>query len=340
LGDTVVALPSLHLIARAFPDAERALLSNLPVNAKSPAAAAVLGSSGLVHRFFSYPLATRAPGVLCALLREVRAWGPDVLIYLSPYRSAFRVFRDAVFFASCGVHRIVGLPYGGRARPAFDCKSGYWEGEWHRLLRCINELGQIDAKDPGSWDLHLSETELRAGHQAMEALGDIPYVACSTGTKVDVNDWGDRNWAALVRRLPELLAGYGLVAVGATVEKQRSEGLLGGWRGPRLNLCGALDVRVSAAVLSRAALFIGHDSGPMHVAAAGGTPCVAIFSARNPPGWWFPFGHHHRILYHRTECFGCRLQTCVERAKDCIRSITVDEVLAAVAAIIGYHGKH
>ena len=52
---------------------------------------------------------------------------------------------------------------------------------------------------------------------------------------------------------------------------------------------------------AHARLFIG----PMHLAAAVGTPCVAIFAARNIPRQWFPYGAHHRILYHRVECAGC-----------------------------------
>ena len=48
LGDTLVALPALHLVARAFPDAVRRMLTNFPVNVKAPAAAAILGDSRLV----------------------------------------------------------------------------------------------------------------------------------------------------------------------------------------------------------------------------------------------------------------------------------------------------
>lgn len=47
LGDTAVALPCFHLIARAFPDSERRLLTNFPVHAKAPASAAVLGDASL-----------------------------------------------------------------------------------------------------------------------------------------------------------------------------------------------------------------------------------------------------------------------------------------------------
>ena len=60
LGDTIVALPCFHQIERAFPDAERRLRTNIPVHAKAPAAAAVLGDSGLVHGYLQYPVGMRS----------------------------------------------------------------------------------------------------------------------------------------------------------------------------------------------------------------------------------------------------------------------------------------
>ena len=59
LGDTVVALPALHLVARTFPNARRLMLTNFPVHAKAPAASAIIGESGLVHGYISYPVGTR-----------------------------------------------------------------------------------------------------------------------------------------------------------------------------------------------------------------------------------------------------------------------------------------
>jgi ADP-heptose:LPS heptosyltransferase len=97
-----------------------------------------------------------------------------------------------------------------------------------------------------------------------------------------------------------------------------------------VNLCGDLTPRESAAVFARAEIFVGHDSGPMHLAAAVQTPCVAIFSARNKPRVWFPYGRQHRVVYHRVECWGCELETCVVEKKRCMTSITVDEVVEQV----------
>ena len=73
----------------------------------------------------------------------------------------------------------------------------------------------------------------------------------------------------------------------------------------------------------------------MHLAAAVQTPCVAIFAARNRPRVWFPYGKRHRVLYHRTDCWGCGLETCIIEEKKCLTSITVDEVITEVRALLG-----
>jgi ADP-heptose:LPS heptosyltransferase len=72
----------------------------------------------------------------------------------------------------------------------------------------------------------------------------------------------------------------------------------------------------------------------MHLAAAVGTPCVALFAARNIPRVWYPFGPRHRILYHQVDCAGCSLETCIVEKKKCLLSITPDEVLTELAAVL------
>jgi ADP-heptose:LPS heptosyltransferase len=99
-----------------------------------------------------------------------------------------------------------------------------------------------------------------------------------------------------------------------------------------VNLCGKLTPRQSAAALARVEIFLGHDSGPMHLAAAVGTPCVAVFAARNLPRQWFPVGSQHRVVYHRVECAGCGLETCIEQGKKCLVSIGVEEVFRVVSS--------
>lgn len=78
LGDTVVALPALHLVAQTFPNAKRLMLTNFPVHAKSPASAAVLGDSKLIDGYISYPVATRNYRQLARLWWQIRRFGPQV----------------------------------------------------------------------------------------------------------------------------------------------------------------------------------------------------------------------------------------------------------------------
>ena len=65
------------------------------------------------------------------------------------------------------------------------------------------------------------------------------------------------------------------------------------------------------------------------LAAAMGTPCVAIFSSRDLPGMWYPYGSQHTVLRREVECSGCMLNDCVKQKMKCIRAISVDEVHSA-----------
>jgi ADP-heptose:LPS heptosyltransferase len=73
----------------------------------------------------------------------------------------------------------------------------------------------------------------------------------------------------------------------------------------------------------------------MHLAATVGTPCVAIFAARNIPRVWFPYGSGHRVVYHEVDCMGCKLETCIVEKKKCLTSITVAEVAMEVETALG-----
>lgn len=349
LGDTVVALPALHVVARAFPDAERRLLTNFPVAEKAPPAAAILENTGLVDGYFRYYTGTRSWYELLRLWSDIRLWRPDVLVYLGPARGVESARRDVRFFRLCGIRRIVGAPLTPemqRNRVAFDSALGFETEEYEaaRLLRNIAELGPASLDDAASWELHLTPGEHARAADALAAAAGRPVIAVSLGTKVQANDWQPENWRELVKRLAALCPGYALVLTGAASDREVSDEIAKAWDeqrtlrdiGPALNLCGQLTPRESAAVFAAAKVFIGHDSGPMHLAAATGTPCVAIFSARGWPRRWFPYGAENRVLYHRVSCAGCGLETCVVERKRCILSIRVDEVLDQLLRLLNH----
>lgn len=334
LGDTLVALPSFHLIAKAFPNAERRLLTNVPVVSRAPAAEAVLGASGLIHGYESYPVATRSPLRLFKLLCRLWMFRPDVAIYLKAETGKERSLRDRRFLKVTGARRIVGIAAEGETR-ALRLADGCWEAEVNRLLRSLAELGRIDAGKPSAWDLGLTQAELLRADGVRQPLAGQAFFAASIGTKVQAKDWGVANWTALLEQVAKRHPGHGLLLAGAPEERQSSDAVASAWTsvrgaGPVVNVCGELSPRESAAAFQGARAFLGHDSGPMHLAAAVSVPVVAIFAARNRPRTWFPFGAPSRVLYHRVDCWGCGLETCVVQRKKCLLSITVDEVLQAL----------
>jgi ADP-heptose:LPS heptosyltransferase len=340
LSDTVVALPSLRLITRAFPRAERRLLTNFPVHNKAVPAQAVLDGTDLVQDYFSYEVGLRHLYKLLRLRRFIQAWRPEVLVYLMSARGTRVAKRDVMFFHSCGIQRMIGVPSTmDMQEHRYRAATGLYEPEAERLARCIAELGDAEVNNPASWDMHLTRAELEAAKVAMAPAENRPVITVSIGTKVPAKDWGAANWYALLQRMAELYPGYALAILGAAEESAMSDKISSGWRavagaGPVLNLCGQLQPRESAAMVSYAELFVGHDSGPMHMASAVGTPLVTIFAARNVRGVWFPVIGNNAVIYHNVDCSGCALDVCTAQKMKCITSITVDEVVGRVKAVL------
>jgi ADP-heptose:LPS heptosyltransferase len=305
------------------------MLTNIPVHSKAPAASAILRDTGLIHGYLNYPVGTRSPFELTRLWWKIRAFQPDILIYLTKPRGEAAIRRDAKFFRLCGVKKIIGLPlgeYGNNLQVAGD----RWESEAARLARSLRELAEIDVENLENWDLRLTPNEIATvSERYKQAMGDRPFLAMGIGTKAQAKDWGVERWSALTKRLAEVFPQHGLVFVGAKEDREASEVARNAWGGVSVNLCGALAPRETAAVLRNAELFLGPDSGPMHFAAAAGVPCAIAFAARTKPGIWYPVGMHHRVIYHRVACAGCNLDVCIEQQKQCLTSISVDEMLAA-----------
>ena len=332
LGDTVVALPAFHLIARAFPDSERRVLTNYPSTDKEAPINTILEGSDLVHGYITYPLKLRNPRQISELRFKIGRWKPDILVYLAAPRGRIKAFRDALFFRFCGIKTLIGVPYNKvlQENKLLPDKC-FYEHEAARLERCLSNIGNSRLDDPLSWDLRLRDHEQDRAKEVLQYFKPgLPFIACSVGTKVDVKNWGQKNWKNLIKQLFQKYNNCGLVLIGSKEEFKYSEKISSLWSGPKLNLCGMLTPRESAAVLKLAKIFIGHDSGPTHIASSVGTPCVAIFSARNKPGVWFPYGAGHKIIYHKTDCFGCGLEICNNEGKKCINSISVEEVLEAI----------
>jgi ADP-heptose:LPS heptosyltransferase len=319
LGDTIVALPCFHAIDRAFPGRRRLVLTNVPVSSKAAPLAIILEPGGLIDGVIDYPVGTRSLLPLLRLRNAIRATGADTLVYMAASRGLKNVRRDMLFFRLCGLKTIMCAPTTGDLHDNRELPDGEQEPEAERLARCFAPLGPIDLADRANWDLRLTAAEAGAADAALAAMGATPFLAINMGGKVQPKDWGDDNWTALLAALVPAAGHMGIVAVGAAEDSERSSAVLVTWPGPTLDLCGKLKPRESAAALGRARAFVGHDSGPLHLAAAGGTRTVGLFGDYNRPRKWHPYGTGHRPLHDMRG----------------VRAISVDQVRDAVLGLIG-----
>lgn len=299
LGDTLVALPALKLIARAFPEAERVVVTNSPP-ANGVSMATVLEGSGLAHRFIEYRTGERSPRALWRLGSALSRVQAEVLIYLTEPRGAWSTWRDLAFFRLCGIRRIVGAPLTAALRhPHLPNNAKIWESEASRLARCVAELGDARLQHADAWTLSLSTSERAEAERILAHWLTPPlsrFIVVAPGIRQVAKDWGEDNWTMLIRRIESTWPDCGLMLVGGDGDRARGQRLAQACCNPVLDRCGA-DLRITMALIARASLLIGTDGGPMHVAAALGVPSVIVFAGTDRPGVWFPAGDNHTLLY-------------------------------------------
>ena len=331
LGDTVISLPCYREIARRHPDAQRYLVTNFPIGSKMVPAEAILLPTGVIVGSIEYPMPLRSVDKAIELRRRIRDLKPSILYYLLPETRLANLLRHYAFFKLCGIPRIQGMPWSRDLRfPREVVADTRWESEASRLLRTIGAAGPPPDEDR---DLDLTEAETAKAARLLQAIGSPPnFVAVSVGGKIPINDWGDEQWHAALGSLSREHPALGAVFVGSADERARNAALAASWIGPSLNACGMLTPRETAAVIARAAVFLGHDTGTLHLAGAVDTPVVGVFSARNPPGMWFSDRARDIFHYNRVPCFGCKLVQIAECPHD--RLCMAEHDSAAVVATV------
>lgn len=330
IGDAVVSVPALNEIAHRYPGAQRWILTNLPVMETAAAIQTVFKNSTLVDGFISLPPGGGRWSAVAEAIRRIRALRPDTLIYLSEPSGFAARLKEWLFFRLCGIRRMVGMSLGADIGTYRVESGGLWESEAQRLLRAIG--AESAAPD---WTFPFLDRE-RA--EAAARLADWPgrsrYILFSLGAKLPDKDWGDANWTRVLAAISQSVPDLGIVAIGAADESARTRRVLASWQGPTLDLCGQTPPRISALVGEGAAFYLGHDSGPMHLAALVGTPCIAIFAARAKPGVWFPRGDRNRIFYPWSAAAGIPARAGFRSAGASIETIEPDQVSAAAIELL------
>jgi len=154
---------------------------------------------------------------------------------------------------------------------------------------------------------------------------ESPLLAVHLGAGTAAKRWPLRSWKTLIARFLE--DGWRVIVVGGVEDMDAAASLE-----PHPNLrdwTGKLGVTETTALLERAELFLGVDSGPAHLAACAGVTSVVLFSGTNRTAQWRPWSRRSLVLSHDVPCRPCHHKTCPLVGHPCMTGLTPDRVYRA-----------
>jgi heptosyltransferase-1 len=183
----------------------------------------------------------------------------------------------------------------------------------------------------------VSEAEVHFAARVWRELGfasGVPVVVLNPGAAWETKRWGEANFArlndALIRRyqVKTLLAwGPGEEPLVQRVARATSY---------TPAIAPATTLLQLAALLSHCAVCVSGDTGPLHLAAAMGTPTVALFGPSNPQRNG-PYGPGHVVLHHKLPCSNCYQRTC--NHWECLPGIEIETVVQAIGRLLEKDGS-
>jgi lipopolysaccharide heptosyltransferase II len=159
--------------------------------------------------------------------------------------------------------------------------------------------------------------------------GGSRWVAMNVSARWPTKRWPIRSFAGLIDHLAA--AGIGpVVLVGAPGDGGAADDVSRLASRPPVSLVGQTGIGLLPALLRKASVLVTNDSGPMHVAAAVGTPVVAMFGPTSPTRTG-PYGTSHHVLRTGIPCSPCFSRRCTNVNRlECLTAIAVTEVFNAV----------
>jgi ADP-heptose:LPS heptosyltransferase len=196
-------------------------------------------------------------------------------------------------------------------------------------LALLAELGIRPAAGE-SWSRRFAPSNVARGRITIRLSGieNLPLVVIHVGAGTPAKQWPPGHWRAVIAALGNRW-GAQVVLVGSASERRLAAAIGAGQNGRVLDWTGRLDLNELAALVERADLFLGADSGPAHLAAAVGTPLVTLFSGTNQPAQWQPRGSRVVVVRLPVACSPCHRQRCGLRDHPCMTGLEPSAVLAA-----------
>jgi heptosyltransferase-2 len=263
IGDFILTLPALGLLRQAFPAAHLEVLGYRHIVALAEGryyadAARSIEYSAMAGFF--------VPGAVLA---------PDLVAYFASFQQVVSYLYDPSGFFEANLRR-AGVKNFLPAYARIDDTA-------HAAVQLARPLERLALY----LESHAAVVHPSAGDRAAvrRFFGeDRPLIAIHPGSGSPRKNWPAENWLALGRALLDRTPPPRLLLIGGEADRATLDALEASWPDPPL-VARDLPLPHLAALLERCALFLGHDSGISHLAAAVGTPCVLLFGPTDPAIW-------------------------------------------------------
>ena len=320
LGDVILALPVAHELARAFPGAR------LEFWTKEEYADVVRFDPAIAH-VRSLERDARRIEDLVSMSAELEEC--DLIVDLhGSLRTRLLSFRQHATVLRSASFRV------GRARwtRARWTRPGPLPHALERYARALRPIGLASTEGPRMSAGPAAEAWAQEWLGSLAGAGSL--VALCPGARHATKRWPEEHWVQLHRSLRE--RGARLVYLSLECERRSLSALAASAEAdPQVHWCTEPLARM-AAVLSRSAAAVTHDSGLMHLAAARATRVVALFGSTSPVLGFAPAGEGHVVLCRQEPCQPCTLhglRRCPKGHFDCMRKLEPEQVVDALAHV-------
>jgi heptosyltransferase-1 len=181
--------------------------------------------------------------------------------------------------------------------------------------------------------VYYGETEANFADRviAEHDLNDGFAVLCPFTTRPQKH-WVEERWAPLAARIQADL-GLTPVVLGGPADREAATRIGDAADTSLVDLTGRTSLIEAAALIERASLLIGVDTGLGHMGIAFGTPSLLLFGSTCP--YLDTTRANARVLYHELDCSPCKRRPTCEGAFTCMRLITIEEILNAARGVLG-----
>ena len=293
----VLLTPALRALKNAYPEANVALLLR-------PRVADLMETHPYVDTCIVDTKNRGRYRSLTGLVRRIHSAAFDAAVVLHPAS-----FRNALLPFLARVPIRVGTNVSGRGMLlTASCEDDTRVHEVHRYLRVLRLLA-IDAS-PDFLEFWHTDADREMIQDLLHAEGVSStdrLIALNLGTTWRTKQWDIANFVKVIEQIVHQTSDTSVLLTGSSAETELAAALPTSL--PAINLVGKTSILQLGALLERCEVCLTCDSGPMHIAAAVGTPTIALFGPTDPVRHK-PYGAGHTVVEKPVVCRPCYKQKC------------------------------